>query len=114
MFRTSNPAEMARRGRIGAHRLHATHDPRETTRAARAGLLRKFELEVDPNSELAPEERAALAEKLLESVDSLEQDKIEAAWAEEANRRIEAYRQGKMKLLPGEQVIESLLDETES
>ena len=63
---------------------------------------------------LAPEERAALAEKLLESVDSLEQDKIEAAWAEEAKRRIEAYRQGKMKLLPGEYVIESLLDETES
>jgi putative addiction module component (TIGR02574 family) len=48
---------------------------------------------------LAPEERAALAEKLLESVDSLEQDKIEAAWAEKAKRRIEAYRQGKMKLL---------------
>src|SRR5450759_4512809 len=28
-------ASRALRGRIGAHRLHATHDPRETTRAAR-------------------------------------------------------------------------------
>ena len=28
-------ASRALRGRIGAHRLHATHDPRETTKAAR-------------------------------------------------------------------------------
>ncbi|MBI4498201.1 MAG: hypothetical protein HY689_09910 [Chloroflexi bacterium] len=42
---------------MGAHRLHATHDPRETTRNARAAFLEKFEREVDPNGVLPPEER---------------------------------------------------------
>ena len=53
----------ALRGRIGAFRLHATHDPRETTRAARDAFMRRFEHEVDPASAL-PEEsvRAALAQ----------------------------------------------------
>jgi hypothetical protein len=53
--------EMARRGRIGAHRLHATHDPHETTRAARAGQLAKFERDVDPDNTLTPEERTRRA-----------------------------------------------------
>ena len=30
------PAQRSLRGRIGAHRMHALHDPVETTRAARA------------------------------------------------------------------------------
>lgn len=52
------------RGRIGAYRLHATHDPRETTANARAAFLGKFLAEVDPS---LPEEerlrRAAAAKK---------------------------------------------------
>ena len=48
---------MALRGRIGAYRLHATHDPRETTRAAREQFLKRFEQEVDPESELPVGER---------------------------------------------------------
>jgi len=59
---TYDPQEMARRGRIGAYRLHATHDPRETTKAARAAFLARFEREVDPDGTLAPEERARRAE----------------------------------------------------
>jgi hypothetical protein len=34
------------RARLGAHALHATHDPRETTSAARAAFLSKFERQV--------------------------------------------------------------------
>jgi len=59
---TYDPQEMARRGRIGAYRLHATNDPRETTKAARAAFLARFEREVDPDGTLAPEERARRAE----------------------------------------------------
>jgi hypothetical protein len=44
-------------GRIGAYRLHATRDPRETTRAARAAFASKFEREVDPDRTLDPTER---------------------------------------------------------
>lgn len=45
------------RGRIGAYRLHATHDPRTTTAKARATFLARFYAQVDPDSLLAPAER---------------------------------------------------------
>ena len=54
--------DAALRGRIGAFRLHATHDPKETTHKARAAFLEKFEREVDPDGTLPPEERARRAE----------------------------------------------------
>jgi hypothetical protein len=50
------------RARIGAFRLHATHDPRETTAAARAAFLARFEREVDPNGVLPSSERTRRAE----------------------------------------------------
>ena len=50
------------RGKIGAYRLHATHDPKETTKAARAAFLSRFETEVDPNGTLSPKERSRRAE----------------------------------------------------
>ena len=59
---TYDPKEMARRGGIGAYRLHATHDPKETTKAAREAFMARFEREVDPDGTLAPEERARRAE----------------------------------------------------
>ena len=57
-----DPQEMALRGRIGAYRLHATHDPKETTKSARAAFLARFETEVDPDGILPPDERARRAE----------------------------------------------------
>jgi truncated hemoglobin YjbI len=53
-------------GRIGAFRLHALHDPRETTRNARAAFLDSFERAVDPHGLLPEDERrrrAAYAKK---------------------------------------------------
>jgi hypothetical protein len=47
----------ALRGRIGAYTLHATHDPRETTKPARAAFLARFEREVDPEGTLPEAER---------------------------------------------------------
>lgn len=49
------------RGRIGAFALHAQHDSREITGAARAAFLSKFELQVDPDRKLTPGERARRA-----------------------------------------------------
>ena len=57
-----DPAEMALRGRIGAYRLHATHDPTQTTAAGRAAFLARFEREVDPDLALPAEERRRRAE----------------------------------------------------
>ncbi len=54
-------AERSLRGRIGAYRLHATHDPRETSAAGRAAFLASFERLVDPDGALPPAERARRA-----------------------------------------------------
>lgn len=54
-------ASRALRGRIGAHRLHATLDPRETTKAPRSAFWSSFEREVDPDGLLEPEERVRRA-----------------------------------------------------
>jgi hypothetical protein len=48
-------------GRIGAYAMHAKHDARETTKAARAAWNQRFEDEVDPERVLDPEDRAARA-----------------------------------------------------
>lgn len=50
------------RARLAAYHLHATHDPRETTRRAREVFLSRFEREVDPDGVLTPGERARRAE----------------------------------------------------
>lgn len=54
-------AERSLRGRIGAYRLHATHDSRETSAPGRAAFLARFEREVDPDGTLTPAERARRA-----------------------------------------------------
>lgn len=53
---------MALRGRIGAFRLHATRDPRETTERARATFRDGFQRLVDPHNELPERERLRRAE----------------------------------------------------
>ena len=56
------PEARTLRARMGAHAMHAKHDPRETTKAARAAFATKFEREVDPEGVLEPAERARRAE----------------------------------------------------
>lgn len=48
--------------------------------------------------------RAELAEKLVESLD-VSEDEIEQAWAGEAVRRRDEVRSGKVKTIPGEEVL---------
>jgi hypothetical protein len=45
------------RGRIGAYRLHAMYDARDTTRNARAAFMSRWDREVDPEGKLQPSER---------------------------------------------------------
>ena len=56
------PGERSLRGRLGAHKLHATHDSRVLTAPARAAFLAKFEDEVDPDQQLPVLERQRRAE----------------------------------------------------
>ena len=51
------PGERVLRARLAAHSLHAQRDSRENTAKARATFLAKFEVQVDPDGVLPPEER---------------------------------------------------------
>lgn len=53
---------------------------------------------------LPPEERIRLAEELLSSVHESDEE-IEAAWAEEIERRLEEVESGTAKLIPAEEVF---------
>jgi hypothetical protein len=57
-----SPAERSLRARLAAYTMHAQHDAKRTTMAARATFLARFEAEVDPDGALAPEERHRRAE----------------------------------------------------
>ena len=57
---------------------------------------------------LSPGERAMLADHLLTSLDGPNQKAIDAAWAEEAERRAREIDEGKVELIDGELVMERL------
>lgn len=54
---------------------------------------------------LAPEDRARLAERLLDSLHLPSQPGIEAAWNEEIERRVDAYRRGEVEVFEAEDVF---------
>jgi putative addiction module component (TIGR02574 family) len=55
--------------------------------------------------ELPPMERAELIEKLLSSFEFPSRKKIDALWAREAERRLDAFEQGKIKAIPARTVF---------
>jgi len=55
--------------------------------------------------QLAPAQRAELADFLVESLDSLPPDEIQQLWADEAQRRLAEVRAGNVKTLSGEEVL---------
>ena len=57
---------------------------------------------------LPPSERAMLADDLLQSLDSPNQTQIDAAWAEEAERRMREIDEGKVEAIDGELVMQRL------
>lgn len=50
-------------------------------------------------------ERAALAERLIESLDSLDDAEAERLWVEEAERRYQAYKQGRLSARPAAEAV---------
>jgi len=56
------PQQRVLRSRLAAYQLHATHDPKETTKKAREAFAARFEREVDPDGLLSPDERARRAD----------------------------------------------------
>ena len=54
---------------------------------------------------LTPQEKAALAHLLIEELDSTSDADVEKVWIAESERRYEAYVQGEVKSLPGDEVM---------
>jgi putative addiction module component (TIGR02574 family) len=63
--------------------------------------------------DLPTEERLFLIDKLINSVMPVDKS-IERAWTIESERRLEAFRQGKIKAIPGEEVFKNLLSRLKS
>jgi putative addiction module component (TIGR02574 family) len=57
---------------------------------------------------LSPGERAMLADHLLGSLDGPGQKRIDALWAEEAERRLREIDEGKVETIDGELVMQRL------
>ena len=54
---------------------------------------------------LPSEERARLADRLVESLDAAAANEIDKLWITEAKRRRDEVRQGKVKTIPGEEAL---------
>lgn len=55
---------------------------------------------------LPPAERAELADRLLTSLDSGPDRRIDNLWAQEAEDRLDAFERGEIKSVPAEQVFD--------
>jgi len=55
--------------------------------------------------QLPPKTRARLASQLLESIDARRQAKLDDAWADEAEARIDAYDAGRSKTVAASDVL---------
>ena len=71
-------------------------------------MLNDFDEILKAALSLPPGERAMLADHLLASLDGPNQKEIDAAWAEEAERRMREIDEGKVELIDGELVMERL------
>ncbi len=54
---------------------------------------------------LAPEDRSRLVDMLLESLHEEPLGEVQAAWDEEAERRLAAYDRGEVQSIDGEEVL---------
>jgi Putative addiction module component. len=55
---------------------------------------------------LPGEARALLADRLVESLDPIEDEEIQGLWAAEAVRRRDEVRSGEVKTIPGSEALE--------
>jgi putative addiction module component (TIGR02574 family) len=66
--------------------------------------MREIEAIVQEVLELPPEQRARVAERLLESLDDLPDQEMERLWAREAKRRVQAADRGEIESYPADEV----------
>jgi putative addiction module component (TIGR02574 family) len=57
---------------------------------------------------LSPDERAELADRLLDTLQSSAQRRIDEEWAAESEDRIDAYERGEISAIPADEVFKQL------
>jgi putative addiction module component (TIGR02574 family) len=61
---------------------------------------------------LSIKDRGLLIDRLVESLDDgPAEEGVEAAWADEIKRRVDDIRSGRVKTIPGEQVLREMAEE---
>jgi putative addiction module component (TIGR02574 family) len=61
---------------------------------------------------LSVKDRGLLIDRLVESLDDgPAEEGVEAAWADEIKRRVDDIRSGRVKTIPGEQVLREMAEE---
>ncbi len=80
----------------------------ETSTSGNEKTMRTYEEIISAALSLPPGARAMLAEHLLESLDAEDQKRIDALWAEEAERRVKEIEDGVVLPIPGEEVMNRL------
>jgi putative addiction module component (TIGR02574 family) len=70
--------------------------------------MSKFKETLKTALALSPVHRAMLADRLLQSLDGPDQKRIDALWAEEAERRLREIDEGKVEASDGELVMQRL------
>ena len=74
-------------------------------------MLKNLEDIEKATMQLDLEERASLAGKLLLSLDEPSATEVERLWLEEAERRLEDFRSGKVQSIPAEEVFRRAIAE---
>jgi len=73
-------------------------------------MTAKVKRVLDDALKLSEKDRAAVAAKLLDSLDSDAEDEIEAAWAAEIQKRVDDLDQGKVKAIPWSEAWQEIVD----
>jgi putative addiction module component (TIGR02574 family) len=67
---------------------------------------------LDKAMALSIDERGLLIDRLVESLDDAPPEEgVDVAWADEIKRRVDEIRTGKVKMIPGDQVLRELAKE---
>jgi putative addiction module component (TIGR02574 family) len=63
---------------------------------------------LDESLKLNPVERAELIEQILSSFEFPDREEVDAAWAKEAEERVDAYERGETGSTPADEVYEQI------
>lgn len=77
-------------------------------------MTRKSQKLLKEAMEMPAKDRAAIAQRLIRSLDGPPDRDVEAAWKEEIDRRLKRFRSGKVQMVPWETIRDRLGNRADS